>query len=138
MKSSNKKPKTWEWIIYLAFIPIGILCSNLYSYENILSIFFISSGIGGTIGLLIRRSNYNDLTPEEQREVSRMDTDERNVAIRGRAAWIAYNVNLLVLCASSILFLHLERRAEANFCAAILVLNVLISFLSKRYLEKKL
>lgn len=143
-----RKPKVWEWIIYG-----GVALTSLFREELI----FISGylppflafvveriaktrgiGIALLIGCVILRISYANLSPEEQREADRRDTDERNVAIRGKAAWFCMNMILIMLAISGLLFAYWDSLREALVCAILVYVGVFSLPLLEHWYNKRM
>ena len=106
MKRPIPKPTRSNWLSYTAMIVIGLILGGFYSTSmsspweraaGILSPLLIGLGIGGLIGSYFNLRRYRAQSPEDQREADRVEIDERNVAIRGRAAYVSMNITTIAL-----------------------------------------
>ena len=95
-------------------------------------------GLALLIGYVILRISYANLSPEEQREADRRDTDERNVAIRGKAAWFCLNMILIMLAISGLLFAYWDSLREALVCAILVYVGVFSLPLLEHWYNKRM
>ena len=123
----KRKPKVWEWILVGVLILMYLFREELQSISGylppflafVLEFYSEEPGLwfGLLIGLCILQVTYANLSPEEQREADRRDTDERNVAIRGKAAWVGLNIAWIMLAIFTLVFAYWGSDREALFCA---------------------
>ena len=136
MRAPIKKPKPFEWQLYGVVLLAGILLALLTPWKH--TPILIAIGIGGLAGTGIREGRYNNLTPEKQREQDRIDRDERNQMIRGRAAWITLQIEGGVVLAFVFLRLWLTDSRELTEPIVWFVLcQVLVFEIVQWRLEKK-
>ena len=72
------------------------------------------------------------------READRRDTDERNVAIRGKAAWFCMNMILIMLAISGLLFAYWDSLREALVCAILVYVGVFSLPLLEHWYNKRM
>ena len=87
---------------------------------------------------VILRISYANLSPEEQREADRRDTDERNVAIRGKAAWFCLNMIWIMLAISGLLFAYWDSLREALVCAILIYVSIFSLPLLEHWYNKRM
>lgn len=90
MKQVNGKPRRWQWVLCLGMIGTGLLLlTPVFPEElgNRLSEVLVVSGFLVLLVLWRRKEKYEDLSPEEQRELDLQDQDERNQVIYEKTAW---------------------------------------------------
>ncbi len=143
-----RKPKVWEWILVGVLILMYLFREELQSISGYLPPFlaFVLERIAKTpgvglallIGYVILRISYANLSPEEQREADRRDTDERNVAIRGKAAWFCMNMILIMLAISGLLFAYWDSLREALVCAILVYVGVFSLPLLEHWYNKRM
>lgn len=143
----KSKPKRGEIVWYLIVIMIGFVCgriplpadSGLLRSALRFGRMLLPVGIGGMIGLALRLSNYYSLSPEDRRDEDRQDQDERNLMIRDRAAWMAYNVVVCTLLVAGALFGIMEHWGVAFLCLgmsmfAMIVWSIAVVWIRERRL----
>ena len=141
----KSKPKRWEIVFNLTLIFIGFVCRRiLLPEDNTLlrsAILFgramLPVSIGYMIGLAIRLSRYHSLSPEDRRDEDRQDRDERNLMIRDRAAWVAYNVLACALVAISVPFSLMNHWGTALLCLGMSLLGYLTWAIAIIWIRRK-
>ena len=144
----KRKPKAWEWsygiiILVLAFFrePVMKFAVRLPPFLTYLLDFVTDSpgiGIGWCIGLFIVRAAYADLPPEEQREADRRNTDERNIAIRGKAAYICLNMTWLILVGFMLLLDYRGHERESLWCGTLTLVSIFAFPLLEYWYNKRM
>ena len=129
-----RKPKKWEWAYGVIWIVLGIFRTPIMNAAVRLPLFlaflldFITGhpnlGAGWCIGLLIVRAVYAGLSPEEKREADRRDTDERNVAICGKASYLCLNVTWVFLLVFMLLLDYWGSKEEALWCGVLTLASI--------------
>ena len=123
MKKCCRKPSRFDWIFCLLLIPVGIYFTDTQHYSQTLSDIGLGGGVGGLIGLAWSLHRYNQLSPEEKRERDRAETDERNRAIREKAATFSWRVLLIALLAATVVCMEIHI-SSAALCFALVVLGL--------------
>lgn len=130
----KSKPKLGEYIGYLIALIIGFACrlaplpgdNALLRSAIRLGRGMLPVAIGAMIGLALRRSRYYSLSPEDQRDEDRQDRDERNLMIRDRAAWMAYNVLVCTLTVVGAVFAIMDNWGTALLCVGMSVFGLIV------------
>lgn len=123
MKIACRKPSRFEWIFCLLLIPVGIYFTDTQHYSQALSSVGLGGGLGGLVGLSWSRYRYHKLSPEEKREQDRAETDERNRAIREKAATFSWRVLLFALLWATVIFMETTVNT-ADLCFALVLLGI--------------
>lgn len=132
MKRPIPKPSRSNWLSYTAMIVIGLILGGFYSTSmsspweraaGILSPLLIGLGIGGLIGSYFNLRRYRAQSPEEQREANRGETDERNVALRGRAAFVSTNATTIALGICTLVAQVFDQELIMWLCAGLLLVQ---------------
>ena len=144
----KRKPKVWEWILVGGLILMYLFREELHSISGclppflafVLEFYSEEPGLwfGLLIGLCILQVTYANLSPEEQREADRRDTDERNVAIRGKAAWFCLNMIWIMLAISGLLFAYWDSLREALVCAILIYVSIFSLPLLEHWYNKRM
>ena len=144
----KRKPKVWEWILVGVLILMYLFREELHSISGclppflafVLEFYSEEPGLwfGLLIGLCILQVTYANLSPEEQREADRRDTDERNVAIRGKAAWFCLNMIWIMLAISGLLFAYWDSLREALVCAILIYVSIFSLPLLEHWYNKRM
>ena len=141
----KRKPKVWEWILVGVLILMYLFREELHSISGYLLAFVLERiaktpgvGLALLIGYVILRISYANLSPEEQREADRRDTDERNVAIRGKAAWFCLNMIWIMLAISGLLFAYWDSLREALVCAILIYVSIFSLPLLEHWYNKRM
>lgn len=138
MRKFSQKPKLWEWLFYVFTLLLSIILANeRFQAQNISRYLLYLSLLGFALSF-VQQCLYWRLSPEKKREMDRMDTDERNTVIRGRAAhftWMVMNVCTILIC-----FIAIWRKnLTVSVVTYLLFLINQLSFVwSARWLDKKL
>lgn len=123
MKKGCRKPSAFEWIFCLLLIPVGIFFSDVEHYSQALSCIGLGVGLGGSVGLAWSLHRYNKLSPEEKREQDRAEMDERNRAIREKAATFSWRVLLFALLGATVVCMEIQI-SSASLCFSLVVLGI--------------
>lgn len=90
MKQNRGKPSKGLWVMCLGLILTGLLfllpVFPEYLRERLPPV-LVMSGFFALLVLWRRKEKYDDLPPEEQKELDREDRDERNQMIYEKTAW---------------------------------------------------
>ena len=101
MRKSRGKPKRWEWALALGMMAAGLLLELPFVPEPLrgrLAAVLLPTGLVLFLILFWQKERFEDLPYEEQRELEREDrVDERSKMLRGRAAWLSWQVETAVL-----------------------------------------
>lgn len=141
----KSKPKLGEFIGYLNALIIGFACRLVSLPEDnalLRSAILFGRGmlpvsVGAMIGLAIRRSRYNSLSPEEQRDEDRQNRDERNLMIRDRAAWVAYNVIVMTWVVIGTVFYIMDRLGIALLCIGMSIFATIVWSIAVVWIRRK-
>lgn len=141
----KSKPKLGEFIGYLIALIIGFACRLVpLPGDNALlrsAILFgrgmLPVSIGAMIGLAIRRSRYDSLSPEEQRDEDRQNRDERNLMIRDRAAWVAYNVIVMTWVIIGAVFYIMDCLGIALLCVGMSIFATIVWSIAVVWIRRK-
>ena len=141
----KSKPKLGEFIGYLIALAIGFACGLVsLPVDNALlrsAILFgrgmLPVSIGAMIGLAIRRSRYYSLSPEEQRDEDRQSRDERNLMIRDRAAWVAYNAVVCALVVIGAVFAIMDNWGTALLCVGMSIFAAIVWSIAVVWIRRK-
>ena len=123
MKKCCRKPSRFDWIFCALLIPVGIYFTDTQHYSQALSDNGLGVGVGGQIGLAWSLHRYNALSPEEKRERDRMEKDERNRAIREKAATFSWRVLLFALLGATVISMETPVHT-AYLCYALILLGI--------------
>lgn len=123
MKIGCRKPSRFDWIFCVLLIPVGIYFTDTQHYSQALSDIGLGGGVGGLIGLAWSLHRYNALSPEEKRERDRMEKDERNRAIREKAATFSWRVLLFALLGATVISMEIPVHT-AYLCYALILLGI--------------
>ena len=147
MKRPIPKPTRSNWLSYTAMIVIGLILGGFYSTSmyspwegaaGILSPLLIGLGIGGLIGSYFNLRRYRAQSPEDQREADRMEIDERNVAIRGRAAYVSMNITTIALGIGVLLGRGFGQHLIMWLCAGLFVVQWASFLIAVNRYEKRM
>ena len=101
MRKSRGKPKKWEWALALGMILTGLLLELPFVPELLrgrLAAILLPTGLVFFLVLFCQKERYEDLPCEEQKEMDREErVDERGRMLRGRAAWLSWQVETVLL-----------------------------------------
>jgi len=134
MKRPIPKPTRSAFLTPVAMILTGLLLGGLASklvtdasspirgLGSVASL-LIGVGIGSLIGSYINLRRYRAQSPEEQREADRGDTDERSVAIRGRAAYVSLNITSTALVIVLLLARVFDQELVMWLCVGLLLIQ---------------
>lgn len=123
MKKCCRKPSRFDWIFCALLIPVGMYFTDTQHYSQVLSDVGLGGGVGGLIGLAWSLHRYNALSPEEKRERDRMEKDERNRAIREKAATFSWRVLLFALLGATVISMETPVHT-AYLCYALILLGI--------------
>ena len=142
-KMSHWKPERREWIPAAVLIPTGVVGLLVSWWSEQLQLQGLAAtalavGIGYTVGMALRRNNYNNLSPEEQQKADRAQHDERNLLIEEKAVTAAGTVLFVVLCVLYSVFSVLDRRTEATLCFWILILACLVYYGARAWFRHRM
>lgn len=123
MKKCCRKPSRFDWIFCALLIPVGMYFTDTQHYSQVLSDVGLGGGVGGLIGLAWSLHRYNALSPEEKQERDRMEKDERNRAIREKAATFSWRVLLFALLGATVISMETPVHT-AYLCYALILLGI--------------
>lgn len=111
---------------------------------------FTSAGFGVTYGLLTLREYYREYSywssPENRERYQEMleaEKDERKLRLKEKTGRYVYNLGLLILCGSIIVFIALDRLEIMDakplniYLCAFLIVQIIAEEVIFRYLSKK-
>ena len=141
----KKKPSRWEIVYYVALIVVGLVCrlvplpqdKGLLQSAIAFGGALMPVGIGFMIGMAIRLTRYYSLSPEERRDEDRQDRDERNLMIRDRAAWMAYNVLVDTLAVAGAVFAIMDNWGTAFLCIGMAVFGLIVWMIAVVWIRGK-
>ena len=141
----KSKPNLGEFIGYLIALIIAFACRLVPLPEDnalLRSALLFGRGmlpvsIGAMIGLAIRRSRYDSLSPEEQRDEDRQNRDERNLMIRDRAAWVAYNAVVMIWVVIGVVFYIMDRVGISLLCIGMSLFAVIVWSIAVVWIRRK-
>ena len=139
------KPKLGDFIGYLIALIIAFACRLVPLPEDnalLRSAILFGRGmlpvsVGAMIGLAIRRSRYDSLSPEEQRDEDRQNRDERNLMIRDRAAWVAYNVIVMTWVVIGAVFYIMDRVGISLLCVGMSIFGMIVWSIAVVWIRRK-
>lgn len=138
MKTNQERKYALLLIAGILFIGGGILVHWLV-YDNSQPVILGAlSGIGGAwIGISARKLYYYRKNPEVIKKEYVNEHDERNIAIRGRAANMSVIMTMVVLAVAELLLMLLDMKIAAVIVFVALLIHILsyfafIVFWSKR------
>lgn len=134
MKRPIPKPTRSAFLTPVAMILTGLLLGGLASKLvtdasspirglGSVSGLLIGVGIGGLVGSYFSLRRYRAQSPEEQREADRGETDERNVALRGRAALVSTNATTIALGICTLVAQVFDQELIMWLCAGLLLVQ---------------
>lgn len=107
MSSFKQKPAKWMWALAAGVIAAGLLLALPFApalLRERLSGGLVGGGIFVLALLFFQRERYQELPPEERRELDAEDGDERVQMIRRRAAWRCSQAEDVALLAAAVLY----------------------------------
>ncbi len=107
MSSFKQKPAKWMWALAAGVIAAGLLLALPFApalLRERLSGGLVGGGIFVLALLFFQRERYQELPPEERRELDAEDGDERVQMIRRRAAWRCSQAEDVALLAAALLY----------------------------------
>ena len=149
MKRPIPKPTRSNWLSYIAMLLTGLVLGGLASklvtdasspirgLSSVASI-MIGVGIGGLIGSYFNLRRYRAQSPEDQREADRVEIDERNVAIRGRAAYVSMNITTIALGIGVLLGRGFGQHLIMWLCAGLFVVQWASFLIAVNRYEKRM
>lgn len=143
--------KETKWLLYtgLSVLLLGWLASPALSLVPGLSaqgeeaVISLGSGLTGMglallVGYLCSRWRYQKLSAEKRKDADLQEQDERNVAIRGRAAYVAWYVDLIALAVGCAVMSALDCTPGMILVVVLFLLQGASFMLAARHFNKRM
>ena len=147
MKRPISKPTRSYWLSFTAILLTGLALGSFHAVSEasvweraagILSGLLIGTGIGGLISGYLKLRRYRAQSPEEQREADLAETDERNVAIRGQAAYASMNITNIALVIVAFLACGFEQDLVMWLCLGLSAVQWVSFLIAVNRYEKRM